>query len=248
MGDLTRSELVTDICNGVGRKQSDNMSDGSTTYATQAIKWLNRAQIRMLRIIKEYEPFRVVDKTNFDITAGVYEVAILGTATGLLPTGTRVFYINRIKVEDGTESRWLERKFPQEFETYYPDLPSATNAKPTIWCMKGSNVLFGAPSDATYDIWTEYYKEATLFTAASDVASDFEGLDDVLTEAAKVEAFLDLQQKKEADAQWKVFRDKLKEVDKIFNLHIDWDAYPDHANNLTVGSIDYEYWQTNPLV
>lgn len=246
MGDLTRSELVTDICNGVGRNQTDTMSDNSTTYATQAIKWLNRAQIRMLRIIKEYEPFRIVDKTNYDITEDTYEVAIVGT---LLPAATRVFMLNRIKIEDTTNSIWLEKKSPKEFEQFYPDLPSATSAKPSMWCRKGANVLFGAPSDATYDVWTEYYKEPALFTATSDVVSEFEGLDDVLTEAAKVEAFLDLQQKKEADAQWKVFRDKLKEADKIFNLHIDWEAYPDHANNLlSVTHLDYTYWQTNPLV
>jgi len=208
-GILTRDQLVTEICDIVGKSTAALSVSGSTLQSRVQSYYLNWGQ---RRIAKSFGFYELQAKKTDSVTVADVKTYPLETGTNNLGL-TRPRDIRSIVLVDGSNTersrkltfwhhRRLDEKFPRP-ENYPSEIPS-------IYTREGDNIeLFRIP-DAAYTLIIRYDKWPTPFSSGSQV-SDYTDKDELLVTAGVLETYLALQEYTDAATWMQRFLGQLKD-------------------------------------
>lgn len=198
-GTLTRDQLVTEICDVVGKRLSSASVSGASLEA-RARTYLDWAQRRIARFHSFYE----LDALQ-ESAATVASVKRYPLTTGTNNLGlTRVKDIHSIRLIDSENSRNLIRWSYRKFDRIYPRPENYSTGRPHIYVRDGNNIeMYRIPDDA-YTLYIRYPQWPTPFTSGSQT-SDYDNKDELIITAGIFETYFALEEY--ADA--KVYYQKL---------------------------------------
>lgn len=208
-GLLTRDQLVTEICDVVGKSTSALAVSGATLQTRVQGNYLNWAQ---RRIAKSYDFYELQAKSTSAVTVADVKTYPLETGTNNLGL-TQVKDIRSIVLIDGTNTErsrkltfWNYRRFDEHIprpENYPTDIPS-------IYTREGDNLeLFRIPN-AAYTMNIRYCKWPTNFTTGSQV-SDYTDKDELIVTAGVLETYLALEEYNDAAIWMQRFLGQLRD-------------------------------------
>jgi hypothetical protein len=194
-GTLTRLQLVTEICDIVGKSTSASSVSGSSLQ-TRVQNYLNFAQRRIARAQNFSE---LLDwKTNAATVASVKRYP-LETGTNTLGL-TNPKDILSVLIIDSENSRRLEPIGYRSFDRKFPRPENYSEGRPSYYLRYGEYLeLFRIPDDV-YTVSIRYSKWPTVLSNDSQV-SDFTGKDELLIAAGVLETYLALEEYTDA-ATW----------------------------------------------
>jgi hypothetical protein len=217
MAQLTRAQLVTEICDIVGKKTSASSVSGKALQ-DRVPTYLNFAQRRMARM------------ASFDELCAIQESAVTVANVQSYPfsTGTNNLGLTRFKdfmtvrLIDSENSRILTRWHYKTMDRKFPDPTTYTTGRPGIYTRWGNNmIVFRIPDDA-YDMYIRYSQWPTDLTTDAQT-SDFENKDELLIAAGCLETYLALEEVTDA-AAWLTRFDALMETARVDDLYEpDWE-------------------------
>ncbi len=192
-GELTRSQLVSEILDNVTRSGTGQTKSGQT-LSSLAIRYLNRAQLKIAR----------QEDLLFCLTTAS---TVASQQTYALPSNIRALYSMRL--EDGLSSRKLICVMPWDFDKLVPKPNESTTGLPTWYVPYGTTntfELFRIP-DTSYVLRLRYsYWPTSLTTDAQ--TSDYTYMDDVLIHYATANLWFWLQEYTDAK-EWRMEGDRL---------------------------------------
>lgn len=223
-GILTRDQLVTEICDVVGKSTSALSVSGATLQTRVQSYYLNWAQ---RRIAKSYAFYELQAKNTSAATVASVKTYPLETGTNNLGL-TSVMDIRSIILVDGTNTersrrlkfwhyRRLDDRFPRP-ENYPVDIPS-------IYTREGDNLEFFRIPDAAYTLNIRYNKWPTAFSTSSQV-SDFSNKDELIVTAGVLETYLALEEYADAAIWLQRFIGQLKDA-IADDEDVDWEPQAD---------------------
>lgn len=235
MGDMTRDQLVTEVCDTVGKSVSAVALSGATLQ-TRVRTYLNWAQQRIARAYNFYE-LQII-KEDFTFTANVkrYPFESGGYNMGL----TRCKDIGGIILVDGYNSRRLVRLGRPQFERRFPRPENYAAIRPRIYIRVGNNVEVFPIPDAAYATKIVYHQWATPFTTANQV-SDFQNKDQLLVNATILETYLALEEYQDVAAYMPKVQGLLKDAISVEG-DVDWEPQAEPFNPMTIGSLSGTPW------
>ena len=208
-GTLTRDQLVTEICDTVGKSVSASSVSSTTLQTRVQTYYLNWAQ---RRIARAYDFYELDDKKTNAATVAEVKTYPLETGTNNLGL-TRIKDIQSLILVDGTNterSRKLERIHYRRFDKRYPRPENYSSNIPSLYVRQGNNIeLFRIP-DAVYTLVIRYSKWPTPFTTGSQV-SDFDDKDELIITAGVLETYLALEEYADAAVWTQRFIGKMKD-------------------------------------
>lgn len=185
---MNRDDMVTEICDIVGKSVSASSVSGATLQ-TRVRTYLNFAQKRMARVYNFYE----LDKLTIT-AATVADVKKYPMSSGTNNLGlTRVKDIKSIRLIDGSNSRNLIRWSYRKFDRFYPRPENYATARSSIYIRDGNDLEFFRVPDAAYTLYIRYNQWATDFSTGTQV-SDFLNKDQLLVTAGVLETYLALEE------------------------------------------------------
>jgi len=214
MGDLTRDQLVTEICDIVGKSVSGLGTSGTLLSTRVGTYYLNWSQRRIAR----YYSFHELDViTTTPVTAAdtkTYTFSTLGL--------TRPKDIHSIILVDSANSRRLKRWSYKKFDKRIPDPTTYSTGRPSIYIRYGNQIeLFRIP-DAVYSMTIRYPQFPTPFTTGSQT-SDFENKDELLITAGVMETYLALEEYTDAAVWYQRTLGMLKDAVMSDSNDVDWE-------------------------
>ncbi len=198
-GTLTRDQLVTEICDVVGKSTAALAVSGATLQTRVQTYYLNWGQ---RRIAKAYDFYELMgNKTD---AATVADVKTYPIETGTNNLGlTNVKNINSVVLIDGSNtyrSRKLEFIHYRKFDSLFPRPENYPNDIPSCYTRQGNNLEIFRIPDAVYTLKIRYSKWPTVFSSGSQT-SDFDNKDELLVTAGVLETYLALEEYTDA-AVW----------------------------------------------
>jgi len=213
---LTATQLVTEICDIVGKRVGASAPSG-TALQSRVINYLNFGQRRIAR------------SANFDELCALNESAATVTSVKTYPMSsgtnnlglTRVKDIAGIKLIDSENSWRLTRWSVKKFDQKYPYPENFATQRPTIYTRWGSNIVLFRIPDAAYTLHVRYHQWPTELSLGS-ATSDFLDKDELLVAAGALETFLALEEAVDA-AIWLKRFESLMEVARVDDTYEpDW--------------------------
>lgn len=208
-GTLTRDQIVTEICDTVGKSTSAISVSGATLQTRVQSYYINWAQ---RRIAKSYDFYELqAKKTN---AATVADVKTYPLETGTNNLGlTRPKDIRSIVLVDGSNterSRKLEFWNYRRFDERFPRPENYPTNIPYLYTREGNNLeLFRIPDDA-YTLIIRYGQWPTEFSSGSQT-SDFSDKDELIITAGVLETYLALEEYADAGIWMQKFLGQLKD-------------------------------------
>lgn len=208
-GTLTQTQLVAEVLDNLTKRTTATTISGST-LSTMAIRWLNRAQLRVARRYNLL--FRIATATT-----------VASQQSYSFPGSLRSVF--SVRLEDGNDSVKLGICMPWEFDAVVPKPSTQTTGRPDLYIpYKTTNTfeLFRIPN-AAYTMRIRHSFWPTDFSSASQT-SDYTYMDDVLIAFATMYGWQWLQEYKDRDAWLKFGEEELAGAIKA-----EKDSYPDWA-------------------
>jgi hypothetical protein len=191
-GDLTRDQIVTEVCDVVGKSIS-GVSVSGADLQTRVRRYLDWAGRRLARAF-DFHELNAIQENAVTVASVKRYPLVTGTNNlGLV----RPKDIHSISLINGANSRTLIRWRPRKFRKFFPRPENYATMRPDIYVRFGNSIdLFKVPNDAyTLHIW--YPQWPTPFTTSSQV-SDFENKDELLISLTVMETYLALEEYQDA--------------------------------------------------
>ena len=231
MGDLTRDQIVTEVCDIVGKSVSSSSVSGADLQ-TRARTYLNWAQQRIARYYNWHELTIIYESATFTADTKRYTFSGLGL--------TRVRDIGTILLLDTYNSRRLTRWGRPQFEKHFPRPENYVSARPRIYIRIGSGLdVFPIP-DATYSSRIIYHQWPTPFTTSGQT-SDFDTKDQLLVVATVMETYLALEEYADASIWFNKMLGMLNDAMKAEG-DVDWEPQAEPINIYGPGSVSGTPW------
>ncbi len=208
-GTLTRDQLVTEICDVVGKSTAGLSVSGTTLQTRVQTYYLNFAQ---RRIAKAYDFYELNAKTTTAATVSGVRTYPLETGTNNLGL-TSIKNINSIVLIDTTNterSRKLEFWHSRRYDEKFPRPENYSNNIPSLYTRQGNNIEVFRIPDAAYTLNIRYAKWPTVFSSGSQT-SDFDNKDELLITAGVLETYLALEEYTDAGVWMARFTGQLKD-------------------------------------
>ena len=235
MGDLTRDQIVTEVCDVVGKSVSASSVSGAALQ-TRVRTYLDWAQRRIARHYN-FRELEIIHETA-DFSDGVkrYPFSTGSNNLGL----TRVKDIGSIILLDEYNSRRLVRFGRTQIEKRYPRPENFAEARPRIYSRIGQGIEVFPIPDATYDTRIIYHQWPTPFTSASQT-SDFESKDELLIMTTIMETYLALEEYNDAAIYFNTMAGMLVDAVKAEG-DIDWEPQGEPFDYGHLGSMSGTPW------
>lgn len=228
-GILTRDQLVTEICDVVGKSTSALSVSGATLQTRVQTNYLNWGQ---RRIAKSFDFYELQGKQLTAATVAGVKTYPLETGTNNLGL-TQIRDIRSIVLVDGTNTERSRKLQFINYRRFDEDVPRPENYPydiPSVYTREGGNIeLFRIP-DAVYTMIIRYCKWPTIFSTGSQV-SDYDNKDELIVTAGVLETYLALEEYNDAAVWMQRFLGQLR--DSIMDDgDTDWEptAQPFRAN------------------
>lgn len=215
-GVLTCTQIVTEICDVVGKRVGASAPSG-TALQSRVVNYLNFGQRRIARM------------ANFDELCALNEGAatVASVKTYPMSTGTNNLGLTRfkdfasIRLIDSENSRKLERWSYRKFDEKYPRPENFATQRPTIYTRWGSNVILFRIPDAAYTLHIRYHQWPSDMSLGSGT-SDFSDKDELLIAAGALETFLALEEIADAAIWLKRFEGLMEKARVDDTYEPDW--------------------------
>lgn len=233
MAALTRLEIVSEICDVVGKSTSAT-STSNVLLSTRVVRWLNLAQQRICRMYS-FDELKAISTT----AATVDTVKRYPLETGTNNLGlTGIFDIESIRLIDGENSRKLKRLRYQVMDRQFPRPENFTTDRPSFYARYGDFIeMFKIPNDA-YTLWIRYSKWATELTTDSQTP-DFLEKDQLLIAAGVLEAYLGLEEYADAKLWFERLSGLMLDATRG-DTDTDWSPTPDAMTSM--GTVSGTPW------
>ncbi len=213
---MTRDQLVTEVCDTVGKKETGASVSGATLQ-TRVRTYLNWGQKRMARYY-EFHELNVLNTTAATVTS-VKRYPLYSGTNNLGLTGIKD--IRSIRLIDSENSRTLIRWSYRKFDRWYPRPANYAVARPTIYLRDGNILEFFRIPDATYTLYIRHSKWPTDLSSGSQV-SDYLNKDQLILTAGILETYLALEEYADAQIWYSRFVGQLKDAVKAEG-DVDWE-------------------------
>ena len=236
MGDMTRTQFITEIADSVGKKRLATAQSGAA-LEDRLINYLNWAQKRMARMHNFYE-LDVTIETSVTVDGVLTYPMVSGTNNlGL----TRPKDIQSIRLIDSENSRHLTRRHYRWFDKAYPYPANYTEQRPSIYVRHGNNLLLFRIPDDEYSLYIRYTQWPADFAAASSTSS-FENKDQVLLAAGIMETYLALEEYADAKIWFDRFIGLFDDARQVDLQDVDWEPQGEPFNASGGGYRSGEPW------
>lgn len=211
---MTRSEMVLEVANCIGRDKNSLSADNSTTYETRIKTWLYWSHLTIARLYAFPELDTVAANYTLSTSTNVY------TFTTLVLS--RVRQILSVQLIDGTASQKVDRQLWRGFAQDYPNVDEDPAGKPDIYTIFGQRVEFNKLPDDDYTLKIRYNQYPDDFSGDSDT-SDYTYKDDLIVAGAVVHAYVSLQELEDAKYWAGVFAGRLQTAIGLVSEPQDWE-------------------------
>ena len=228
---MTRDQIVTEICDSVGKRVSASSISGATLQ-DRVRTYLNWAQKRIARFYSFHEldillitATTIADVKRYPLTTGTNSLGL-----------TRPKDISSLRLIDGAYSHKIVRWSTRKFDTKYPYPEQYSTARPNIYIRDGNYLeLFKVP-DAVYTLHIRYPQWAVDFTSGTQTSS-FENKDQLLVTAGTFETYFALEEYNDAKIWYARFLGQLTDAVRATG-DIDWEpqASPHDAEGYSSGT------------
>jgi len=232
MGDLTRDQMVTEICDAVGKSVNATAISGTDLQTRVRTYYLNWAQQRLARYYSFHE--LTVKQEAFVTVAN--QKSYTFSQLGLV----RPKDIGSVLLIDGYNSRRLQRLSRVYFERKFPRPENYAYGRPRAYVRIGDSIdLFFIP-DAVYATRIIYPQWPTPFTTANQV-SDYENKDQLLIVTGIMETYLALEEYNDASVWMNKMMGMLNDAMKVEG-DVDWSPQAEPIDLGTQGSMSGTPW------
>ena len=203
MAQLTRLQLVTHICDIVGKHLGATAPSGALLQ-DRVVTWLNFGQKRIANHYSFYE-LQVTSETP---------VTVANVKTYPLQDGTnnlglsRVCSLNSIRLIDSENSRKLDFWHYRKFDKWYPRPENHSSSRPRIYSRWGNSLILFPIPDAVYSLYIRYGQIPNDLVADGQT-SDFNDRDRLLLTAGVLETYLALEEYTDAKVWYELFLGQL---------------------------------------
>ena len=230
-GDLTRDQIVTEVCDIVGKSVSGAAVSGASLQ-TRVRTYLNWAQQRIARHFNFYELTAIID--SFTLTASTKRYSF--TTLGLV----RPKDIRSVLLLDSQNSFRMYRMQQVNYEKRFPRPENFSTGRPRIYVRIGDNLEFFYIPDSAYTIKIIYPQWPTPFTTAGQV-SDFSNKDQLLVVATVMETYLALEEYTDATAWFNKMLGMLNDAVRVEG-DVDWEPQAEPIDLGMIGTISGAPW------
>lgn len=235
MGDLTRDQIVTEICDVVGKSVSAAAVSGATLQ-TRVRTYLDWAQRRIARHYNFRELEIIYESATFSDGVKRYPFSTGSNNLGL----TRVKDIGSIILLDEYNSRRLIRFGRSQFEKRFPRPENFAENRPRMYVRIGSGIEVFPIPDTTYSTRIIYHQWPTPFTSGSQT-SDFENKDELIVISGIMETYLALEEYNDAAIYFNKMVGMLTDAVKAEG-DVDWEPQGEPFDYGHMGSISGSPW------
>ena len=208
-GTLTRTQMVTEVANTVGRLIATKATDATTTLETRIRDyWIEWAKLRVARAFSF--PELDISSTALSLTIDDGNYAFTDIFASI-----KIKDILHFAIIDGTSSRKLTRWNYRRFDERFPNPAGDSSGKPSIYSVFGQNVLLWQLPDTAYTTNARASKFPDAFTGDSDTLP-WDNMDDVIVTATVYESLLRLGETELAKDWFRDLKDRIKEAARPF--------------------------------
>lgn len=220
-GTLTRDQLVTEICDVVGKSgNAASVSGASLTSRVQT--YLNWAQRRVARYWNWHE--LVARQDAAATVAGVKKYPMESGTNNLGLSRTKD--IISVTLIDGANSRTLKRLSTKPYFKRFPYPENYAQARPWVYIRYGMNLEFFQIPDSIYTMQILWSQWPTDFSTGSQT-SDFDYKDELLITAGVMETYLALEEYQDASTWMAKLKGQLEEAASVdMDSDMEWTALP----------------------
>lgn len=229
--DMTRLQIVTEVCDAVGKSVAASSVSGATLQS-RVTTYFDWAQKRIARYYSFHELTTYTEAATF--TSGVKRYTF--TTLGL----TRPKDIGSIILLDTYNSRRLVRWNRVKFEKKVPRPENFANQRPRIYTRVGNAIEVFYIPDATYSVRIVYPQWPTTLSTDGSF-SDFENKDQLLVAATILETYLALEEYADANVWLPKVMGLLNDAVKAEG-DVDWEPMAEPINTLGGGSMSGSPW------
>jgi hypothetical protein len=204
---LTRIEMVSEICDTVGKKTTATTAAG-TLLGDRVVTYLNFAQRKIARHYSFYELQAEKTDAATVIDAKTYPLESGTNTLGL----SRVASVNSIILDDSENSRKLDFWHYRKFDKFYPRPENYSSGRPQIYTRWGNNLILFKIPDAVYTLKIRYGQYANDLVADSQVTDFGEDKDQLILTAGILETYLALKEYTDARAWYELFIGQLEDA------------------------------------
>lgn len=217
MAGLTRIQIVTEICDVVGKNLGATAPSGALLQ-NRVVNYLNWAQ---RRIANHYGFYELQQISETPVTVTSLKTYPLESGTSNLGL-SRVSSINSIRLIDGENSRKLIFWHYRKFDKWYPRPENFATGRPRIYTRWGNSLVFFKIPNAVYSMHIRYGQYANNLTSDEQLHDFGEDKDQLLLAAGVLETYLALEEYGDAKIWYELFLGKLKDA-VMADIDEDWE-------------------------
>lgn len=210
MAGMTRIQIVTEICDVVGKNLGASAPSGALLQ-NRVVTYLNWGQRRIANHYSFYElqkvsetPLTVIGEKTYPLESGANNLGL-----------SRVANINSIRLIDDTNSRKLTFWHYRKFDAHHP-YPTSSNASgtPSIYTRWGNSIVLYKVPNKVYSLYIRYGQYANNLDSDSQLHDFGEDKDQLIVTAGILETYLALEEYTDAKAYYELFLGRLTDAVK----------------------------------
>ena len=207
MAGLTRLQIVTEICDIVGKNLGASAPSGGLLQ-DRVVFYLNWAQRRIANHYTFYELQQVKENAATVTSVKTYPLESGTDTFGL----SRVSSVNSVRLIDGENSRKLDFWHYRKFDKWYPRPENFATGRPRIYSRWGNSLIMFKIPDAVYTLHIRYGQYANNLTSDGQLHDFGEDKDQLLVTAGILETYLALEEYADAKVWYELFLGKLEDA------------------------------------
>jgi len=213
---MTRAQMVTEICNVVGKALGASAPSGALLQ-DRVVTYLNWGQKRIARVYDFDElntllttPTLVADVKRYPLESGTNNLGL-----------TRVKDISSIRLIDAENSRKLERWSYRKLDKRFPRPENYSTGRPSVYVRHGNYLEFFKIPDDTYSLSVRISQWAQDLSSTSQT-SDFQDKDELLVTVGVLETYLALEEYSDAKIWFEKFMGEMRDCISA-ESDVDWE-------------------------
>jgi hypothetical protein len=209
MAGMTRLQIVTEICDIVGKGMGASAVSGGLLQ-NRVVTYLNWGQRRIANHYSFYElqqtsetPTTVADVKTYPLESGTNNLGL-----------SRVATVNSVRLIDSENSRKLDFWHYRRFDKTYPRPENFVSARPSIYTRWGNNLILFKIPNAAYSLHIRYGQYANNLDSDGQRHDFGEDKDQLILTAGVLETYLALEEYTDAKIWYELFLGRLTDAVK----------------------------------
>lgn len=236
LGIMTRDQLVTEVCDIVGKNLSGLAVSGTVLQTRVQSYYLNWAQQRIARFYNFHELESIQENAALAVGVKRYPFSTGTNNLGL----TNVKDIGSIILLDAYNSRRLIRMGRVQFEKHFTRPENFAAGRSRIYIRVADSIEVFCIPDQAYSLRIISHLWPTLFSSSSQT-SDFENKDQLIVVATVMETYLALEEYADASIWLSKLTGMLTDA-RAAEGDIDWSPQAEPFNSPNIGTLSGSPW------